>query len=236
MSTSTDPSIGCRRPGARWRAGLAAAAGLAAYRLLARRRLLRWGATDHEAGRPMLGDDIVHGPHTTSTRALTIDALPRHVWPWLAQMGEGRGGLYSYDALDRLFGYITGPSADTVLPEFQDIAVGDEIPLGRGPNWPVVAVDRGRVLVIEPVENQVSWCFELHPVADGTRLVSRVRVGVGPDWLMWLIAPLVEIPWMLMERRMLQGIRLRAELLASQPGQPGAAARNGGPRATARPA
>ena len=67
---------------------------------------------------------------------MTIRARPGQIWPWLAQMGAGRGGLYSYDWLDRLFGYTGASSSDDILPEFQDLAVGDVIPLGRRPVGP----------------------------------------------------------------------------------------------------
>jgi hypothetical protein len=71
---------------------------------------------------------------------VTIRARADDIWPWLAQMGYRRGGLYSYDWLDRLFGYLDRPSAEEILPEYQSIRVGDTIPLGRGPDWPVVEV------------------------------------------------------------------------------------------------
>ena len=81
--------------------------------------------------------------------AVTVNAAPDHIWPWRIQLGYRRGGLYSYDWLDRLFGYLHRPSAPRILPEFQDLAVGDEIPLGRGPSWPVAAIEPNRALVLE---------------------------------------------------------------------------------------
>jgi hypothetical protein len=192
-------------------------AGVVAYRDIARRSIWEWGASPKEARRAMPGDEVVADPFSVTTRAVTVKAPPSLVWPWLAQMGDGRGGLYSYDALDRLFGYIHGPSAETVLPQHQEIAVGDVIPLGRGPDWPVIACERERALVVEPVAGAVTWCFGLYPTRKGnTRLVSRVRVRVGPRPLMWLMSPLVDLPWFAMERRMLLGIRRRAEALAEE--------------------
>ena len=79
-----------------------------------------------------------------STRAVSVSAEPSDVWPWLVQMGDGRGGLYSCDRLDMLFGYLHAPSTGVVLPEYQDLAVGDVIPLGRGPDWLVTVVDTER--------------------------------------------------------------------------------------------
>jgi len=160
---------------------------------------------------------LVTCPHSVTTRSVTIKADATQVWPWLVQMGDGRGGLYSYDWLDQLFGFISGPSANLVLPEHQRLEVGDVIPLGRGTSWPVVLVDRERCLVLEPVPGGVTWCFFLESTCDGaTRLISRVRVGLGPKALLYGLSPMVDAPWFLMERKMLLGIKTRAEALAAE--------------------
>ena len=86
----------------------------------------RWGATSAEGAAAMPGDELVGGRLAQSTRAVTIDAPPEKVWPWLVQFGAGRGGLYSYDAAERLLG-IDLRNADRILPEDQHIAVGDTI-------------------------------------------------------------------------------------------------------------
>lgn len=195
---------------------LCALAAEAAHLVALRPRLLRWGATEAEIARRLPGDELVAAAHTVSTRAVGIDAPPSDVWPWLVQMGDGRGGLYSYDALNRLFGYTSGPSATTVLAEHQGLAVGDVIPLGRGPDWPVAILELERSLVLEPVPGEVSWCFALEPRGAGTRLVSRVRVGVGPPWALRALGPVVDLPWFAMERRMLRGVATRAEGLARE--------------------
>lgn len=202
-----------------WVAGKAAAllAGHLIYYRLVRPRLLTWGATPDEAARPLPGDEQVHDPLFATTRAVSIDASPQLVWGFLAQMGYQRGGLYSYDGLDRLFGILDRPSAGTILPEFQHVAAGDVIPLGSGPDWPVTVAEPGRSLVLAPVESQVSWSFWLTPVAEGTRLVSRVRVRLGWPPLMHLLASAVDLPWFLMERKMLLGIKQRAEAEARRP-------------------
>ena len=86
----------------------------------------------------MPGDGLVVDPTFSYTTAILINARPEHIWPWLVQMGYQRGGLYSYDWLDRLFGFLDRPSATQILPEFQHLAVGDAIPL-RGADdgpWP----------------------------------------------------------------------------------------------------
>lgn len=188
---------------------------LGAYHAGVRRRLLRWGADDSEVARGLPGDDRITDPYVVSTRAISVAAQPGDIWPWLAQLGDRRGGLYSYDRLDMLFGYLHGPSADVVLPEHQDLAVGDVIPLGRGPDWPVVDLEAERSLVVEPADAEVTWCWALLPEDNSTtRLLSRVRARVGTRTLMRVLGPAVDLPWFLMERRMLHGIARRAEALA----------------------
>lgn len=181
-----------------------------------RRWMSRWGATPAELSRVMAGDSLL--PHHTysGTMAVTIHAAPEDIWPWLVQIGYQRGGLYSYDWLDRLFGYLDGPSATRILPEYQDLKAGDRIPLGRGPSWPVAMVDPHRALVLDMRGlNGIDWVwqFGLYPI-DGarTRLVSRSRVGArtpGARLLTYAIEP----PGFIMTRRMLLGIKQRAETL-----------------------
>ena len=84
----------------------------------------RWGVTDAELAQPMVGDREVPSPNYEAMMAVTIDARPEFIWPWLLQLGKGRGGLYSYDWLDRLFGYLDAPSATRVLPQFQQLQAG----------------------------------------------------------------------------------------------------------------
>jgi hypothetical protein len=202
------------------RAGCAYGAALSFYLLAIRSRLLRWGASEDEVRREAPGDQAVPAPYTVSTRAVTIRAQPDRIWPWLAQMGTSRGGLCSYDWLDRLFGYISSPSSEEILPQFQNLTVGDVIPLARGPSWPVIVADHDHALVVEPVAGQVSWAWLLNALdADTTRLISRVRMRLGFKPLLLAFAPAIELPWFLMERGMLHGIKRRAEGLA-QAGTP----------------
>jgi hypothetical protein len=184
---------------------------MAVYHRFLRPLHLQWGASKEEEERSMPGDEVVHAPYMTTTRAVSIKAGPDTIWPWLVQMGDRRGGLYSYDFLDRAFGILSGPSADKILPEFQGLAAGDVIPLGKGPDWPVVVLDFERAMVLEPVSGRVSWCFALYPNGDLTRLVSRVRIRIYTRTVLWILAPLVDACWFTMERRMLEGIRQRAE-------------------------
>ena len=177
-------------------------------------RLRNWGATRSEIARCFPGDEMVPDASYVSTRAVTIDAPRSAVWPWLAQMGYRRGGLYSYDWLDRLFGYLDAPSAETVLPEFQFVKAGDWIPLGRGPNWSVRIAEPERALVLEPVKGRITWSFYLLPLSErATLLVTRVRCA-PPASLAERISMVIMTPAaFVMTRRMLLGIKRRAEAL-----------------------
>ena len=96
-----------------------------------RRWMNQWGATSSDVTRVMAGDSLLADQTYSGTMAVTVNARPEHIWPWLVQIGYQRGGLYSYDWLDRLFGYLDRPSATCILPEFQHLAVGDTIPRPR---------------------------------------------------------------------------------------------------------
>lgn len=180
----------------------------------------RWGTTSSDLTRVMAGDGLIVKPTFTYTMATTVNAQPEHIWPWLMQMGYQRGGLYSYDWLDRLFGFLDRPSATRILPEFQHLAVGDAIPLGRGPSWPVVAIEPNRALVLD-MRNMGGfdwvWQFGLYTVDQNrTRLVSRSTLRPLTIWT-WLLGVLVLEPAaFLMTRRMLLGLKQRAEALRAQ--------------------
>jgi hypothetical protein len=181
-----------------------------------RRWMNRWGAAPADLTRVMAGDALLEHPTYTGTTAITIDAPPEDVWPWLVQIGYQRGGLYSYDWLDRLFGYLDRPSATRILPEFQNLAVGDRIPMGNGPAWPVAVLDPRRALVLD-MRNlgpfDWVWQFGLYAV-DGnrTRLVSRSSVRTRTVWA-GLGTHIIEPAGFIMTRRMLLGIKQRAESL-----------------------
>jgi hypothetical protein len=137
-------------------------------------------------------------------------------------MGYQRGGLYSYDWLDRLFGYLDRPSADAILPQFQQLAVGDEIPIGRGQGFPVTAIEPYRALVLSGTGDGFAWLwqFGLYPLDERrTRLVSRNRVRVPRTLGSWLFMRVIEPAAFLMTRRMLLGLKHRAEVLAVAPGE-----------------
>ena len=187
-----------------------------------RRWMARWGATSADLNRVMAGDGLLADPLTYSgTMAVVVNARPEHVWPWLVQMGYQRGGLYSYDWLDRLFGFLDRPSATEILPEFQRLAVGDKVPLGRGPSWPVAVLEPGRALVLD-MRNLSGmdwvWQFGLYPLDDTrTRVVSRSRARAR-NVFMWLMTLAIEPAGFLMTRRMLLGLKERAEALAATSG------------------
>ena len=189
----------------------------ALYWFPTRRWFGRWGTTATDRTRVMAGDAAVVDPTYSATLAITVDARPEHIWPWLVQMGYQRGGLYSYDWLDRLFGYLDRPSADAILPQFQQLAVGDEIPIGRGQGFPVTAIEPYRALVLSGAGDGFAWVwqFGLYPVDQTrTRLVSRNRVRVPRTLGSWLFMRVIEPAAFLMTRRMLLGLKHRAEALA----------------------
>lgn len=216
------------------RAGLLVAlpsAAIAGWAAFVRPWMRRWGATGEEIARPMPGDELVPSPRHRSTRAITIRARPEEIWPWLVQMGNGRGGLYSIDVLDRLLGVIEAPSAERVLAEWQDLRPGDVIPIGGTPGWPVHAVERDRSLVlrIEHGEALVTQSWGLYPVdGETTRLVLRVRGAASPGIRSAALVAVIEPQELVMVRAQLLGIRRRAEALAATrratvqaPGAPG---------------
>jgi len=184
-----------------------------------RRWMGRWGTTPSDLTRAMAGDGLIGDPTFAYTMAATVNARPEHIWPWLVQMGYQRGGLYSYDWLGRLFGFLDRPSATRILPEFQQLAVGDTIPLPRGQGYPVAAIEPGRSLVLDVRDMwgfDWVWQFGLYPVdEEQTRLVSRSQVRPQSAWA-WLFSVLVLEPAaFLMTQRMLLGLKQRAEKLAA---------------------
>ena len=184
-----------------------------------RRWMSQWGATPSDRLRVMAGDSLLVDPTYSGTTAVLVNAPPEDIWPWLVQIGYQRGGLYSYDWLDRLFGYLDRPSATRILPEFQALAVGDEIPLGRGPSWPVADIEPNRALVLDMRHMGAFdwvWQFGLYAVDERrTRLVSRSRVRTRTTWAR-LFTYAIEPAGFLMTRRMLLGLKWRAEALRVQ--------------------
>ena len=179
--------------------------------------LTRWGATRAEVARRLPGDDIVLVPQYCATNAITVDTAPEAVWPWLVQMGGyDRAGWYSYDLLDN-----SGvPSAWKIVPELQDLKVGDLLATGRsGEGYRVEAIDPGRslVLTIREVEAVTSLALVLAPTIDGgTRLLFRVRVRARNTVRGQVYRALMEVGHVPLTRRTLLGIKARAERLAAR--------------------
>lgn len=198
---------------------LAVFAVLVLYWFPLRRWMNRWGATPFDLARMMAGDELLPSWTYSGTLAVVVHAPPEDIWPWLAQIGYQRGGLYSYDWLDRLFGFLDRPSATRILPEFQHLAAGDTIPMGQGPNWPVAVAEPNHALVLD-MRNigggmEWVWQFGLYSLdAEHTQLVSRSRVRARTIWA-WLLTYIIEPSGFVMTRRMLLGIKQRAEGLRS---------------------
>ena len=197
--------------------GLAAGALAAGYQFGWRGRLANWGATPEEIRLPLPGDNVRADVDLVTTRAIAISAPPSCVWPWLVQMGSGRGGAYSYDWVENLMG-LDMHSADVILPQFQDLAIGDEFPVaGRGGVMRVAALEPERQLVFSCGEGRWVASYALLPQRDKTRLISRNRIVLcHDDWPGSKLARalLIEPCWLVFERKMLIGIKDRAERLA----------------------
>ena len=177
------------------------------YRSLVRPWHLGWGATDEEARRAMPGDELLPGA-SSATRAVTIAASADAIWPWLVQLGYGRAGWYSYDWIDNDF----RASADRVVPELQDLQVGDRILMMPGMGFVVRSIDEPRAIVSLLEDGSTSWCLGLYPQGDGTtRLVSRWRPHFERSLATWLMLLLVEPGTFVMEQKMLRTLRDRVE-------------------------
>jgi hypothetical protein len=124
------------------------AGAVASYLSVGRRPCLTWGATPEEVDRAMPGDEFLPDPDILATRAVTISAPPSKIWPWLMQMGSGKGGMYTYDWIENILG-LRMHSADEILPQFQDRKVGDVEQLGtNGPRLRVEILDAERAMVL----------------------------------------------------------------------------------------
>lgn len=185
-----------------------------AYPVLLRRRILTWGATPGEAESELPGDHLLGDPDRVSTRAVSIAAPPAAVWPWIVQIGpRPRGGAYTYDWIENLLG-LDMQSADRILGEFQDPELGERISYGS--NEMVVSVlEPERAFGWLSADGNWLWTFVLVPDGDGTRLLSRNRFRL-PTLTQRIGMLPMEPGSLVMERKMLAGIRDRAERLAGE--------------------
>jgi hypothetical protein len=200
---------------------------------LLRPRLLRSGATPEEERRPLSGDDLVSQPMWEATRAISINAPAAQVWPWVAQLGYGRGGWYGWNPLER-----GDTGVARILHRFQSPNVGDVLLDGPGCDqttgaWRVKATEPPHTLVLYTMRDPLTgreldpvakprryidcgWAFIIDPVGpETTRLLTRTRVRFGPRWL---ALPVTVMPVKVlgggdtvMQRRLLEGIKVRAE-------------------------
>ena len=195
----------------------AAGAGvLAAYVLMVRPWHLGWGATEEEERGSLPGDELVKSPNVEATHAITVEAPIAEVWPWLAQIGQDKGGFYSYTWLENLVG-CRMRNAGRIMPEFQQLRVGDAVLLHpEVPPLPVLICEPPRTLVLgNNMDYPGTWGFYLKEVdEDTTRLIIRGRGDWGPTLLVRLGARVAFEPaHFIMERKMLLGIKRRAEAL-----------------------
>ena len=187
-----------------------------AYFRLLRRLVMTWGSQPKEADGRLPGDELLEEADGVATRAIDIDAPPDAVWPWLAQMGPApRGGAYTYDWIENLLG-LGMRSADRVLPEFQHPRPGDTIAYGRN-RMRLERVEPEHVLAWRSEDGNWVWAFLLDGHDGATRLISRNRFRL-PTLASRLGMLPMEPASLVMERKMLQGIKKRAEQLAAQSG------------------
>jgi hypothetical protein len=196
------------------RTAAATAASAFVYRRFLRQPILVWGATAAEAAARLPGDELLEDADGVATRAITIDAPRSMVWPWVAQMGPSpRGGAYTYDWIENLLG-LNMHSADRVLPDYQHPQVGDGF--GYGANkMSFKIVEPEHVLATQSADGNWVWTFVLEDQDGRTRLISRNRFRL-PKLKDKLGMIPMEPGSLIMERKMLYGIKERAEQLAAE--------------------
>ena len=195
-------------------AGIAGVAGTA-YFVAVRPWHLRWGATEEEVRRGLPGDDVVGHPQIAGTRAITIDARPEHIWPWLVQQGYGRAGWYAYP-VDNAFHY----SPYEIIAELQNLDVGDVVPTSPSGGFTVREIEPERHLLLEIDDPRVhiTVCQVLVAGVTGpTRLLQRFRMYFRPTPGVALYALLLDLGDFFFMRREMMGIRERAERTAQIP-------------------
>jgi len=192
------------------RATAALVVGAFLYRRYLRQPILTWGATAEEAAARLPGDELLEDADGVATRAITIDAPPGAIWPWLVQMGVGRGGAYTYDWIQRMLG-LDMHNADEIIPEFQHLEIGDVLPMRpNDPGMRIEVLDPERALSSRSEDGTWVWTLALVAHNSSTRLISRNRARVRTPAQRAGMA-LMEIGSLVMERKMLNGIKQRAE-------------------------
>lgn len=169
---------------------------------------LRWGATDQEVRGSLPGDEIAHNPDFDATRAITINASADEIWPWLVQIGYDRAGWYSYDCIDNL----CRPSSEDIIPEFQDIAIGNKVPISPWVYMRVKDFASERWILWESSRGDGTWLWYLEPLDEShTRLISRMRFTYHWDSPFILVELASDVGDIFMLRKCMLGIKLRAE-------------------------
>ncbi|MCB2222559.1 MAG: hypothetical protein KQH83_00170 [Actinobacteria bacterium] len=209
-------------------------AGLVVWHLLATpfigRRRLRWGTRGSEAGDPLPGDDLVPEPKWAYTLGIDVAAPPEQVWPWVAQIGQRRGGFYTYQTLENLFGCRITNTTE-ILPEHQHPEPGDQVYLHpTAPPMRVEVADPPRALVLfgSPADMDAAeswgmstWQFAVLPgAAGGTRLLTRGRSDYSGGLAVRLAFGRfpIEAVTFVMSRKMLREIKRLAERAAGAGG------------------
>jgi len=178
----------------------------------------RWGATNDEIAASYPGDELVPSPRITYTRAVTVNAAPEEIYPWIVQLGAERGGMYSYSWFETNILHCELINADRIHDEWQNLKVGDQVKMCPGnfgpPPYQVVMIQKNQAIVLGHQDNGQwieVWQFNLVPQSDGTtRLVIRSR-NAAQGWFWDLIRP----GEFIMMRGMMLGIKERAEGMSS---------------------
>jgi hypothetical protein len=191
-----------------------------------------WGATAQEQRQALAGDELLPDATAWTTHAITMAAPPAAVWPWLVQMGWGRGGWYTYRWVDRLLFPANGPSANQLLPEHQQLALGDRVPDGppEADCWfTVEQLEPERLLVLRSTRHlpaswrqrglAMDWIWSWHlyePTPGSTRLIQRNRMRLNPAWFERAFLATIVPADFIMARSHLQRLQRRAEAHAAE--------------------
>lgn len=190
------------------------------FRLLLRPWYSKWGAAESEIDRTLPGDEYVTDPGVSYTQAITIQVSAEAIWPWLVQIGQGKGGFYSYELLENIIGCQIS-NATSILPEHQDIKVGDGMLMHpEAPALPVAIIEPGQTLVYggrTDMHTSNVWVFSLDQQGQATRLVTRWMFEYGPGLknklgYRWLLEPIAAV----MQRKMLITLKELAEDAAAK--------------------